>query len=177
MFTCVQKRAAKVEQIMKPSTNMKPSTSMKPGTMIGIIGGQGWMGRSLGLAWLEKNLVATDQLIVSARSGAGEAYRDWPGVRCVQDNRELAELADVIVLSVRPEDLADIHVEAHDKLVISLLAMASEQAVSRQLGSARVVRAMPNAAAEIRRAYFPWHASELVTQAERELVQVLLASC
>ncbi|QEM82590.2 pyrroline-5-carboxylate reductase family protein [Halomonas binhaiensis] len=155
---------------------MKPVTT-KMNTTIGIIGGQGWMGRSLGLAWLEQNLLSADQLVVSARSGRGDAYRDWPGVRCVQDNQALVERVDVIVLSVRPEDLCHIHIEAHDKLIISLLAMAPVQAISSQLGSCRVVRAMPNAAAEIRRGYFPWYASEQVTQPDQELVQALLASC
>lgn len=145
--------------------------------VIGIIGGQGWMGRSLGIALLERNVVPAGRLVVSSRSGSHEAYRDWPDVRCAADNRELVELADVIVLSVRPEDLASLDIEAGDKLVVSLLAMASLQDVACQVGSRRVVRAMPNAAAEIRRAYFPWYASPQVTAADKRLVQALLASC
>ncbi|GAA0587905.1 pyrroline-5-carboxylate reductase family protein [Halomonas salifodinae] len=144
--------------------------------VVGIIGGQGWMGRSLGLAWLEQGVLAPERLVISSRSD-GEAYRDWPGVRCVKDNRELAALADVIVLSIRPQDLASLDIEAHDKLVISLLAMASSQEVSRRVGSRRVVRAMPNAAAEIRRGYFPWYALQQVTEADKGLIQTLLESC
>ncbi|MFC3284131.1 pyrroline-5-carboxylate reductase family protein [Litchfieldella rifensis] len=150
---------------------------MSQNTVIGIIGGHGWMGRALGLSLLEQGVVSAGQLVVSSRSGSGDAYRDWPDVRCVKDNRELVALADVIVLSVRPEDLASVDIEAQDKLVISLLAMASLQAISSQVGSRRVVRAMPNAAAEIRRAYFPWYASQQVTEADRQLVQALLESC
>ncbi|MFC3285752.1 pyrroline-5-carboxylate reductase family protein [Litchfieldella rifensis] len=150
---------------------------MSQNAVIGIIGGHGWMGRALGLSLLEQGVVSAGQLVVSSRSGSGDAYRDWPDVRCVKDNRELVALADVIVLSVRPQDLASVDIEAHDKLVISLLAMASLQAISRQVGSRRVVRAMPNAAAEIRRAYFPWYASQQVSDADRQLVQALLASC
>lgn len=150
---------------------------MSQGPVIGIIGGNGWMGRSLGVALLERHVVPADRLVVTSRSGSSEAYRDWPDVRCVRDNRELAALADIIVLSVRPEDLPDVDIEAQDKLVISLLAMASSQEVSRQVGSRRVVRAMPNAAAEIRRAYFPWYASEQVSEADKRLVQALLESC
>lgn len=150
---------------------------MSQDTVIGIIGGHGWMGQSLGTALLERNVVPANQLVVSSRSGKGEAYRDWPKVRCVKDNRELAALADVIVLSVRPQDLGSIDIEAGDKLVISLLAMASSQEISSKVGSNRVVRAMPNAAAEIRRAYFPWHASQQVSEADKQLVQALLESC
>lgn len=150
---------------------------MSQGAVIGIIGGQGWMGRALGMALLEQDVVPPDRLVVSSRSGHGEAYRDWPEVRCVKDNRELVALADVIVLSVRPVDLAGLDIDAHDKLVISLLAMASLQEVASQVGSLRVVRAMPNAAAEIRRAYFPWFAAHQVTDADKQLVQALLGSC
>ncbi|NIC06533.1 pyrroline-5-carboxylate reductase family protein [Billgrantia bachuensis] len=150
---------------------------MSQDAVIGIIGGQGWMGRALGMALLERNVVSPERLVISSRSGRGEAYRDWPEVRCVKDNRELVALADVIVLSVRPEDLAGLDIDAHDKLVISLLAMASFQEVASQVGSRRVVRAMPNAAAEIRRAYFPWFGAPQVTGEEKRLVQALLGSC
>ncbi|MBB3232107.1 pyrroline-5-carboxylate reductase family protein [Halomonas stenophila] len=150
---------------------------MSQGAVIGIIGGHGWMGRALGLSLLEQGIVSAGQLVVSSRSWSGNAYRDWPDVRCVKDNHELVALADVIVLSIRPEDLASVDIEAHDKLVISLLAMASSQEVSSKVGSRRVVRAMPNAAAEIRRAYFPWYASQQVTEADKQLVQALLESC
>ncbi|MFQ3790255.1 pyrroline-5-carboxylate reductase family protein [Halomonas sp. A29] len=145
--------------------------------VIGIIGGQGWMGRALGMALLEQGIVPASQLVISSRSGSHQAYRDWPDVRCVKDSRELVTLADVIVLSVRPEDLAGLDIEADGKLVVSLLATTSLQKVASQVGSRRVVRAMPNAAAEIRRAYFPWFASPQVTESEKRLVQVLLASC
>lgn len=144
--------------------------------VIGLIGGHGWMGRALGLAWLEQGLVPAERLVVSSRRG-GETYRDWPGVRCVTDNRALAESADVIVLSLRPEDLAELDIAVPGKLVVSLLAMASLETVARGVGSRRVVRAMPNAAAEIRRAYFPWYAGEAVTEEDRRLVQALLSSC
>ncbi|MCE8034902.1 pyrroline-5-carboxylate reductase [Billgrantia tianxiuensis] len=150
---------------------------MPQDAVIGIIGGQGWMGHSLGVALLEQKVLSPDRLVISSRSGRGEAYRDWPEVRCVKDSRELVALADIIVLSVRPADLAGLDIETGDKLVISLLAMASLQEVASQVGSDRVVRAMPNAAAEIRRAYLPWFASPQVSDDDKRLVQALLASC
>ncbi|QTP57475.1 NAD(P)-binding domain-containing protein [Billgrantia antri] len=145
--------------------------------VVGIIGGQGWMGRALGIALLERNVISPDRLVISSRTGQGEVYRNWPKVRCVKANHELVALADVIVLSVRPQDLAGLDIEVSDKLVVSLLAMASLQEVASQVGSNRVVRAMPNAAAEIRRAYFPWFASPQVSDDDKRLVQALLASC
>ncbi|TDX22853.1 pyrroline-5-carboxylate reductase [Modicisalibacter xianhensis] len=150
---------------------------MAQDAVVGIIGGQGWMGRSLGLALLEQGILSAEQLVISSHSGRGAAFRDLTGVRCINDNQALAELSDVIVLSVRPEDLTNIAVNSGGKLVVSLLAMTSVEDVAQRLGSRRVVRAMPNAAAEIRRAYFPWYAAPDVTKADRRLVEALLESC
>jgi pyrroline-5-carboxylate reductase len=150
---------------------------MAQGMVIGIIGGQGWMGRAFGLSLLEQGIVSAKQLVVSSRSGGSNAYRDWSEVRCITNNQALVGLADVVVLSVRPQDLSSVEIDARGKLVISLLAMTSLQEVSRQVGSRRVVRAMPNAAAEIRRGYLPWVASPQVTDAHKRLIQTLLVSC
>lgn len=150
---------------------------MAQDTVIGIIGGQGWMGRSFGRAMLESGDFPAERLMISSRSGQGEAFRDWPEVRCLEDNQALVDRVDVVVLSVRPQDLDAIEIDACGKLVISLLAMTSLEAIIQRLGSRRVVRAMPNAAAEIRRAYFPWYAAPEVGGGDRELVQRLLASC
>ncbi|MCM5705780.1 pyrroline-5-carboxylate reductase family protein [Larsenimonas salina] len=150
---------------------------MAQDAVIGIIGGQGWMGRSLGMALLGSGEWRAERLLISSRTGQGEAFRDWPEVRCLNDNQALVDRADVVVLSVRPQDLDAIEVDAHGKLVISLLAMTSLEAIAERMGSRRVVRAMPNAAAELRRAYFPWYAASEVDDDDRWLVQTLLASC
>lgn len=153
------------------------SSALSRDTVIGIVGGCGWMGRSLGRALLEQGTITPQQLVVSSRSEGGNAYCDWPGVRHVQDNQLLAGLSDILVLSIRPDDLASLTLDAHDKLVVSFLAMASLQDVVSQLGSCRVVRAMPNAAAQVQRSYFPWYAAEPVTTTDKQLVQTLLESC
>ena len=150
---------------------------MSQSEVVGIIGGHGWMGRALGLSLLERRIISADQLVVSSRSENNNAYQDWPDVRRVKSNSELVELADVIVLSIRPDDLVSLNINANGKLVISLLAMASSEKIVSQVGSSRVIRAMPNAAAEIQRAYFPWYASEQVTEEDKQLVQTLLESC
>lgn len=144
---------------------------------IGIIGGFGWMGRSLGQAALARGLIDPAQLIVSSRSPQAALYADWPGVEVTTDNQQLVESADLIVLSIRPQDLPALSVNAQGKTVVSLLAMTDAAELSQQLGTNRIVRAMPNAAAEIGRAFYPWWATEAVPQADRQSVQQLLASC
>ncbi|MFG1495312.1 pyrroline-5-carboxylate reductase dimerization domain-containing protein [Saccharospirillum sp. HFRX-1] len=144
---------------------------------LGIIGGFGWMGRSLGRAVLTRGLIEPSQLILSSRSPQAAVYADWPGVEITTDNQQLVDMADLLVLSIRPQDLSALSVNAQGKTVISLLAMTDAAELSQQLRTDRIVRAMPNAAAEIGRAFYPWWASEAVSQADRRDVQHLLSSC
>ncbi|PTY37958.1 hypothetical protein BGP77_15980 [Saccharospirillum sp. MSK14-1] len=150
---------------------------MQDHTRIGIIGGFGWMGRSLGRAALAQGIIEPAQLIVSSRSPQAAVYADWPGVEITTDNQQLVEQADLIVLSVRPQDLPALSVNAHGKTVVSLLAMTDADQLKQSLGTHRIVRAMPNAAAEIGRAFYPWWATEAVSPADRDSVQQLLSSC
>lgn len=144
---------------------------------VGIIGGGGWLGRSIGAAMLEKGVLASAGLILSSRSGRVEGFDAWPEVRLTTDNRQLARQVEVIVLSVRPEQFAAVEIEAADKLVISFMAGVSLATLVVRTGSRRVIRAMPNAAAEIGQCYTPWFASEQVTAADKAFTQAMFESC
>lgn len=144
------------------------------GTVVGIVGGHGWMGGALGLALVEQERVLPERLVVSSRSG-GDTYDRWPRVCCVRDNHELLARSDLIVLSVRPHDLAMLDLPVGDKPIVSLLAMTSCADITRHTGSTRVIRAMPNAAAQIGEAYMPWYAAESATQADQQAAQHLLS--
>jgi len=65
-------------------------------------------------------------------------------------------------------------VTAPAKLVISVMAGVTLADIAARLGTARVVRALPNAAAEVGRSYTPWTATAEVTDADRETVQAIL---
>lgn len=144
---------------------------------IGIIGGAGWMGRALGLAMLRRGFVEPGALVVSSRSGHCSGYERWPEVRMIRDNQELTALAGVIVLSVRPEDFASVDIDATGKLVISLMAGVPAAVVSQRTNSHRVVRAMPNAAAEIGRSYTPWFSLVEASANERTFVRSMFETC
>ncbi|MDP3977203.1 MAG: pyrroline-5-carboxylate reductase dimerization domain-containing protein [Pseudomonas sp.] len=144
---------------------------------VGIIGGGGWLGRSIGAAMLEKGVLAPTGLIISSRSGQVAGFDAWPEVQLATDNRQLAQRADIIVLSVRPEQFAAVEIEAADKLVISFMAGVSLATLLKRSGSRRVIRAMPNAAAEIGQCYTPWFATEQVTAADRAFTQAMFESC
>ena len=144
---------------------------------LGIIGGGGWLGRSIGAAMLVKGVLAPANLILSSRSGRVEGFEAWSEVQLTTNNCELARQADVIVLSVRPEQFAEVQVDAADKLVISFMAGVSVDTLIERTGSRRVIRAMPNAAAEIGQCYTPWFATEAVTAADKAFTQAMFEAC
>lgn len=69
------------------------------------------------------------------------------------DAQALIEQADVVVLAIKPQILADIAPTIapflHDKLVLSILAGVSTQTLSQALNTQNIVRAMPNLPASI----------------------------
>lgn len=144
---------------------------------VGIIGGGGWLGRSIGAALLEQGVLAPASLILSSRSGRVEGFDAWPEVQLTTDNHELARRADVIVLSVRPEQFAAVAIDAADKLVISFMAGVSLATLIERTGSRRVIRAMPNAAAEIGQCYTPWFAAPQVMAADKAFTQAMFEAC
>ena len=140
---------------------------------IGIIGGNGWIGGALARALVAAGL-PPKRLVLSCRSAAP----GWlPGARWTQDNRDLAAASDVVVLSVRPQDWPAIDISAAGKLVVSVMAGIPLAAIEARTGSARVARALPNAAADVRHAYTPWVASAGVGAADRHIITRLFAAC
>lgn len=144
---------------------------------VGIIGGGGWLGRAIGAALLDKGVVAPADLILSSRSGRVEGFDTWPEVQITADNRQLARQADVIVLSVRPEQFAAVAIEVSGKLVISFMAGISLATLEACTGSRRIIRAMPNAAAQIGQCYTPWFATPAVDAADKAFTQAMFEAC
>ncbi|MDQ7729509.1 pyrroline-5-carboxylate reductase [Halomonas sp. SpR8] len=149
---------------------------MKPTLTLGIIGGNGWLGSALGRSVLTSRLIAPNQLVVTA-SRQHNRYQDWPGVTCVESADALQEVADIVVVSVRPDQFSLLTLSLENRLVISLMAKVPIAALAQATGSDRVVRAMPNAAAAIGQSYTPWCASQTVSQDERDFVQRLFSAC
>lgn len=143
---------------------------------IGIIGGHGWLGNAIASAAVASGTVDGSQLILSGRSGKGGALA-VPGATHTRDNAELVAGSDVIVLSVRPGDFAALGIDAGNRLVISVMAGVTAADIAASTGSGRVVRAIPNAAAAIRRSFTPWFAMPAVSDADKRIVQALFDAC
>ena len=141
---------------------------------VGIIGGTGWLGSALGRAVLDSRLVAASDLVLLNRSGPRPDYHKRTDVTWASDVTDLVARTDAVVLSVRPEDYTGLRLHAPGQLVISFMAGVPMAALARTGG--RVVRAMPNAAAELGRSYTPWLAAPEPTEADRTFVRALLAT-
>ena len=144
---------------------------MSAGTRIGIIGGNGWIGGAIARAAVGAKLLPPGDLTLSCRS---EAPGWLPDAHWTHDNQALADRSDVVILSVRPQDWPGIEVSAPGKLVVSVMAGVTLADIAARLGTARVVRALPNAAAEVGKSYTPWTATAQVTDADRATVRRLL---
>ncbi|MDP9628791.1 UNVERIFIED_ORG: pyrroline-5-carboxylate reductase [Ensifer adhaerens] len=70
------------------------------------------------------------------------------------------------MLSVRPQDLDAIALDLSGKLVISVMAMVSLADLAARFEARRIIRAMPNTAAEKRLSFTPWLASPDTTEAD-----------
>lgn len=140
-------------------------------TRLGVIGGAGWLGAALIKAALADGVVAPEHLTVSSRSGATGGLEVWPAIRFTADNVALAADSDVVILSVRPQDLDGLSLDLSGKLVISVMAMVPMADLAARFGTRRIIRAMPNACAAERLSFTPWFASPQVDAADRAFAE------
>ncbi len=136
---------------------------------LGILGATGWVGQALGLrligqGWAESDLVLSNRRASRAAYGAGVV---WGGAAAVS-------AAEVILITVRPEDFPVPGFDPGDRLVISFMTMWTLEKLRRLYPAARIVRAMPNGAASVGRSYTPWVGE--VSEADAALVGQVLAS-
>ncbi|PZO68305.1 MAG: NADP oxidoreductase [Paracoccus denitrificans] len=138
---------------------------------IGIIGATGWLGAALGKGLLTRAGIPGHDLVLLNRGGPSADYHGQTNVVWARDADDLVAQSDVIVVSVRPEDWAGLRLNASGRLVLSF--MAGVDAATLAACGGRIVRVMPNAAAEIGASYSPFWAAKDVTQADRMRVRLI----
>jgi pyrroline-5-carboxylate reductase len=148
--------------------------------LVGFIGA-GNMARSLagGLlrnGWESRQLILSDPL-PAQRDGAEQAL----GVRVQADNIAVAEAADILVLAVKPQALAEVTrelapaVSNRKPLVISLAAGVRMADLERWLGAdVPIVRVMPNTPALIGSGASGLFANTHVTAAMRDQAESIV---
>jgi pyrroline-5-carboxylate reductase len=137
---------------------------------IGIIGGNGWLGGALIRAAVSTGLVDPARLTISCRSENRGSAADI-NARWTHDNAELVDQSDVVILSVRPFQFRNVEADLRGKLVLSVMAGVSCEAIADQTKATTIVRSMPNAAAVIGQSFTPWFATPEVGREAKALAQ------
>jgi len=149
---------------------------------VALIGG-GNMGRGLIGGLLARGLPA-GQITVADLNEAGLAAlaRDY-GVTTTQDNASAVRGAQVVVLAVKPQQMAPVvtalrpALAAERPLLLSVAAGIRAQDLSRWAGSGiAVVRAMPNRPALVGAGASGLYADTSVTPAQRSLADLVMAA-
>lgn len=116
---------------------------------IGFIG-SGNMAEALIRGVILAHVYRPERIYISdVRSERLKVLSERYGVIPVQDNAKAAQLADVLVLSVKPQNLSEAlqSIKGHlkpDALVISIVAGKTIASIASYLGDVAIVRVMPN---------------------------------
>ncbi len=148
---------------------------------IAFIGG-GVMGEAMLSAILDKGLSPPQAISVSDVSQArcqhlGQKY----GVAVMSNNRQAIEGSDVVVLAIKPQNLAEVMAELSGQLksaqlVLSIIAGARINTLRPGLNHSRVVRVMPNTPAQIGEGISVWTATTGVTRQQKEWAASILGA-
>jgi pyrroline-5-carboxylate reductase len=146
-----------------------------------VLVGCGQMGSAMLRGWLTSG--AARQFAVVEPAGAPSELAAAPSVEAYRSAAELPEglAPDAVVIAVKPQ-VIDAVLPPYRRLVrpqtvfLSIAAGKTIAGLARHLGDAAIVRAMPNTPAAIGRAISVACANPLVTPAQRQLCEGLLAA-
>jgi pyrroline-5-carboxylate reductase len=148
---------------------------------IGFIGA-GTMAEAIISGLLRKTLLPPRDIIVfDIKPGRMEHMKNTYGVEVARTPRELVLARDVIVLSVKPDQilkvLAEIGTDLTGKLVISIAAGITLGSMLDILGSdARVIRVMPNTHSIVLEGASVMAASPLCSEQERDAARTIFSA-
>jgi len=149
---------------------------------IGFLGA-GTMARALAGGLVHAGVASAGEITCSSRSmESSRAFVDLlPGARWIGENGELFRTTDLIILALKPQQMADALPTLRDasagKLILSLAAGVPLAQLAKWLApSARLVRAMPNTPMQIGRGASVYAAGPGATAADLALVERVLAS-
>jgi len=148
---------------------------------IAFIGG-GTMGEAMLAAVLEDGLVEPEAIRISDVSQARrKSLVQKYGVAAMGSNLEVVSGKDIVILAVKPQNLAEVMTELvgqlqSSQLVLSIIAGARMDTLSKGLQHGAIARAMPNTPAQIGEGMSVWTATPAVTEEQKGLVGAILGS-
>jgi len=142
---------------------------------IGVIGA-GQIGSAIA-----KVLAETGKYKIIASRRKIEKVRDLEklGVKLTRMNREVVKESDVIFISVKPYKVPEILNEVSDllknKLLISVAAAISISKLQKLAPEAKIVRAMPNIALNVKAGFIAYSRGSKITEEDINLVRELFS--
>lgn len=150
-------------------------------TKFAIIGA-GAMGEAIIAGLLRQKLTSPENIHASEpRLERCEELRIKYGIKASPQNVQVLANADVVLLSVKPQILDKILKELKgfipsEAVVISIIAGATIDKISKGLAHQAVVRTMPNTPGQIGKGITVWFASDVVTEKHLEKARLILQS-
>ena len=143
--------------------------------------GPGVMAEAMIAGLIRQKLAAPENIIASGpRENRGKKLHEKYGIQATTDNAEAASDADVVVLSVKPQRLTEVLTGIHkirpDALVLSIVAGATIQKISKTLKHKAVVRSMPNTPGQIGEGITVWTASKGTSEEQQEMARQILGA-
>jgi pyrroline-5-carboxylate reductase len=148
--------------------------------LVGFIGA-GNMARSLAGGLLKNGWAQTHIILSDPDPAQREAMQSILGIKALPDNNDIVTQADILVLAIKPQILADVAkalattVQKKKPLIISIAAGVRIEDLDRWLGgNLPIVRAMPNTAALIGSGASGMYANARVNQVMRNQAESIL---
>jgi pyrroline-5-carboxylate reductase len=148
---------------------------------ISIIGG-GNMGEAMLSAVLARGLSSKEEVTVSDISQTRrEHLKQKYGITVADDNRQAVGRGDIVVLAIKPQNLAEVMAGLNGafnspQLVVSIIAGARINTLCQGLSYRQVVRVMPNTPAQIGEGMSVWTATPEVTEEQRKWAGSILGA-
>jgi pyrroline-5-carboxylate reductase len=148
---------------------------------IAFIGG-GNMGEAMLATVLAKALAQPESISVSDVSSSRLEYlKKRYSVTVTPRNPEAVSGKDIIILAVKPQNLAEVMAELRDnlnpaQLILSIIAGAKISTIFLGLNHNAVIRAMPNTPAQIGKGISVWTATSDVTDQQKQTAKTILGA-
>lgn len=144
-----------------------------------FIGG-GVMGEAMIQGLLSRRLVIPRKVTVAElRDDRRKELQQKHGVKVTANNRKAAQTSEIIVLAVKPQDLASVLAELKGTLrpaqmVMSIVAGARISMIRKQLGNGAIVRVMPNSPAQIGEGISVWTSTADISKVQLDQARTML---
>lgn len=143
--------------------------------------GPGVMAEAMIAGLIRQKLASPENLLASGpREERGLELQKKYGIQTTTDNAAAASNADVVVLSVKPQRLTDVMTGMYkirpNALVLSIVAGATIQKISKTLKHKAVVRSMPNTPGQIGEGITVWTASRETSEDQQGMARQILGA-